>query len=65
MKEGEVKTAQAVQLDISDECAHVATTGLKSDALTVCRAREQWKLESSQVKAPFSVSGRMQLQTER
>merc|ERR1712118_326838 len=31
----EVKTAQAVQLDISDECAHVATTGLKSDTLTV------------------------------
>jgi hypothetical protein len=36
----EVKTAQAVQLDISDECAHVATTGLKSDSLTVWFPRE-------------------------
>ena len=48
----QVKTAQAVQLDISDECAHVATTGLKSDTLTVwpytqfvcvCERESIWK----------------------
>jgi hypothetical protein len=36
----DVKTAQGIELDISDECARVATTGLKSNALTLWFPRE-------------------------
>jgi hypothetical protein len=36
----DVKTAQGIAFDISDECARVATTGLKSDTLTVWFPRE-------------------------